>query len=67
MERRIVGFRQDDERHWVARLECGHNRHVRHQPPWMERPWVLTPEGREAALGRSLNCRKCDSGAPPDA
>jgi hypothetical protein len=40
MERRIVGFHQDDERHWVAELECGHNQHVRHHPPWTVRPWV---------------------------
>jgi hypothetical protein len=33
MERLIVGFHQDEEKHWVAQLECGHNQHVRHQPP----------------------------------
>ena len=27
MERRIVGFHQDDEQHWVAELECGHTQH----------------------------------------
>src|SRR5262249_8363555 len=25
--------------HWVAELECGHNPHVRHDPPWECRPW----------------------------
>jgi uncharacterized protein DUF3565 len=34
MQRRIVGYHQDDERHWVAELECGHAQHVRHDPPW---------------------------------
>jgi len=24
MRRRIVGFNQDEEAHWVAELECGH-------------------------------------------
>jgi Protein of unknown function (DUF3565) len=66
MERRIVGFHQDDEGHWVAQLDCGHNQHVRHDPPWQLRPWTQTPEGRVGALGRTLACRKCDQGAPPD-
>lgn len=66
MERRIIGFHQDDERHWVARLECGHNQHVRHNPPWQSRPWVITAEGRAQAVGRILACKKCLSGAPED-
>ena len=57
--RRIVGFRQDEEGHWVAELECGHRQHVRHDPPWQVRPWVVTPEGRESRLGSSLDCRLC--------
>ena len=60
MERRIVGFHQDDQGDWVAELECGHGQHVRHHPPWVERPWVLTPEGRQRCLSSFLNCRKCD-------
>jgi uncharacterized protein DUF3565 len=63
MERKIVGYHQDEERHWVAELECGHTQHVRHNPPWINRPWVMTPEGRQRALGALLNCRKCDSEA----
>lgn len=66
MKRKIVSFHQDDEQHWVARLECGHNQHVRHNPPWINRPWVVTPEGRQAALGAELACKKCDEGRPPD-
>jgi len=66
MDRRIVGFYQDTEQHWVAELECGHNQHVRHDPPWTNRPWVVTPEGRLGALGKVLACRKCDQGAPRD-
>ena len=57
--RRIVGFHQDDEGHWVADLECGHTRHVRHNPPWQRRPWVTSTAGRTAALGRSLGCKRC--------
>ena len=62
MDRRIVGFAQDDERHWVARLECGHNQHVRHKPPWANRPWVVTEAGRAQKLGSTLPCRKCECG-----
>ena len=65
-ERRIVGFHQDDEQHWVAELDCGHDQHVRHDPPWQNRPWVVHAAGREAALGRLLACRQCEQGAPPD-
>jgi hypothetical protein len=60
VERAIVGFDRDDVGDWVALLECGHRQHVRHRPPWQERPWVLTPEGRQGRLGTSLNCVLCD-------
>lgn len=63
--RRITGFHRDEEDHWVARLDCGHTRHVRHDPPFAERPWVLTPEGRRERLGLELACRKCIDGNPP--
>jgi hypothetical protein len=66
MNRCIVGYHQDEEQHWVAELECGHNQHVRHDPPWTNRPWVITPEGRASVLGRMLNCKKCDAGAAAD-
>ena len=55
----IRGFHQDEEGHWVADLECGHTRHVRHEPPWQERPWVLTEEGRARMLGTRLSCKEC--------
>lgn len=60
---RIIGFHQDDESHWVAELECGHNQHVRHDPPWQNRPWVIDPATRREHLGMTLNCVLCD--APP--
>lgn len=61
MRRQIVGFHQDEERHWVAELECGHGQHVRHDPPWQVREWVVTPEGRASRLGTELECRRCDA------
>ncbi|MFI5235986.1 MAG: DUF3565 domain-containing protein [Gemmatimonadales bacterium] len=63
MRRKITGFRQDDEDHWVAELECGHGQHVRHDPPWQVREWVMTLEGRTGRLGTELDCRLCDDPA----
>jgi hypothetical protein len=60
--RRIVGFHTDDEGHWVAELECGHTQHVRHDPPWQQRPWVTTPAGRAEHLGTELWCVRCAEG-----
>lgn len=60
MDRRIQGFHQDDEHHWVAELECGHTQHVRHHPPWQNRPWVLAEESRREHLGSILPCPLCD-------
>lgn len=56
---RIVGFHQDDERHWVAELECGHSQHVRHDPPWQKRQWVTTEVGRKSFIGQVLMCVEC--------
>jgi hypothetical protein len=60
MDRKIVGFHLDEESHWVADLDCGHKQHVRHDPPMVERPWVLTPEGRQTRIGAVLKCKRCD-------
>jgi Protein of unknown function (DUF3565) len=62
----IIGFHQDEELHWVAQLACGHNQHVRHNPPWTNRVWVLSELGRSETLGKQLYCRKCEQGAPKD-
>lgn len=62
----ITGYHKDEENHWVAQLQCGHNQHVRHDPPLVERLWVLTKEGRDSFLGHDLNCVKCDAKAPKD-
>ena len=60
IDRRIVGFHQDEENHWVADLECGHTQHVRHDPPYANREWVLTAEERKQRIGATLNCQKCE-------
>jgi hypothetical protein len=65
VQRRIAGYHQDGEGHWVAELECGHAQHVRHDPPWQQRPWVVTEEGRRRFLGTPLNCPACDPARSP--
>jgi hypothetical protein len=56
----IIAYHQDDEQHWVAELACGHNQHVRHNPPWINRPWVTSLTGRQSTIGVLLECVKCD-------
>ena len=60
MQQAIVDFHLDEEQHWVAELACGHNQHVRHTPPWQNRPWVMTEKGRKEKLGMMLECKLCD-------
>jgi hypothetical protein len=66
MKQAIVAYHKDEEDHWVAELYCGHNQHVRHNPPLVSRPWVETQDGRDSMLGYQLNCVKCDSDQPVD-
>src|SRR3569832_2369690 len=49
-----------------SRARVRHNQHVRHRPPWINRPWVMTENGRASMLGHTLQCKKCDIGAPRD-
>ncbi|MGN6429358.1 MAG: DUF3565 domain-containing protein [Gaiellaceae bacterium] len=67
MENAIVGFHLDAQGEWVAELACGHHQHVRHQPPFHVRPWVLEPEGRRRRLGTQLRCRLCEQNVPAQA
>ena len=60
MQRAIDGFHQDEVGDWVAELRCGHGQHVHHRPPFWDRPWVLTAEGRAAKVGVELPCVLCD-------
>jgi hypothetical protein len=65
MQRKISGFHRDEEGDWVADLDCGHTQHVRHNPPWFNRPWVVSPAGRRRFLGTTLDCLICDSAPSP--
>jgi tellurite resistance-related uncharacterized protein len=66
VQRVIIGFHQDDEGDWVAELDCLHNQHVRHRPPFQERPWVLDEAGRAGRLGAALDCPLCDRAEFPE-
>lgn len=60
MKRKITGFHLDEHDDWVAELDCYHGQHVRHNPPFKNRPWVMTVLGRKDKLGEKLNCVRCD-------
>jgi Protein of unknown function (DUF3565) len=60
VERAIVGFHRDDEGDFVAELSCGHSQHVRHQPPFRLRPWVLDAKARTTRIGTAIECPLCD-------
>jgi tellurite resistance-related uncharacterized protein len=66
VRRTIVGFHQDEDGDWVAELSCLHNQHVRHRPPFQERPWVLDGSERSARIGAGLDCPLCDRAELPD-
>jgi tellurite resistance-related uncharacterized protein len=57
---------QDEEGDWVAELDCGHTQHVRHNPPWELRPWVVSQQGRAAHIGIELACKLCEMPRLPD-
>ena len=66
MLRHTIDFHRDDEGDWVAELDCLHSQHVRHRPPFQDRPWVLTEAGRTERLGTELECPLCDRAELPE-
>ena len=66
MQRAITAYHQDEVPEWVAELECGHNQHVRHRPPFQLRPWITEETGRTAKLGMPLECPLCDRAEMPE-
>ena len=56
---KITGFHLDEDNHWVADLSCNHSQHVRHNPPWQQREWVLSDNGRNGFIGFELKCKSC--------
>jgi tellurite resistance-related uncharacterized protein len=66
VERLITGYHQDELGDWVAELECGHDQHVRHRPPFQLRAWVLDSEGRAVRVGTPLDCPLCGRAEMPE-
>jgi tellurite resistance-related uncharacterized protein len=66
LNRTITGFHLDEVGDMVADLDCHHGRHVRHNPPFDDRPWTQSEEGRAKMLGREMNCVRCDHAELPD-
>jgi len=66
VQRPIVGYHRDERGAWVAELACGHQRHVRHEPPFQLRPWVVEAEGRRQRLGTPLECALCEETDTPE-
>jgi len=66
MKRPIIRFGHDNIGDWVATLNCGHLQHVRHSPPFINRPWVTTEAGRKSKIRETLNCVRCDRSEFPD-
>ncbi|MFJ2326352.1 DUF3565 domain-containing protein [Pseudomonas sp. NPDC087690] len=62
----ITGFHQDEDAHWVVELSCGHTQHLRHQPPWQSRAWVLDPAQRIEKIGQPFACGWCAQGSVSD-
>ena len=66
MQRPIIAFQRDAHGDWTAALSCGHRQHVRHDPPFVRRPWVTTEAGRVSRLGVPLDCLRCDRFEVPE-
>ena len=66
VKRAIIGFHLDQAGDRVVDLDCGHGQHVRHRPPFVNRPWVVTDAGRAAMVGKTLDCVRCDRMEWPD-
>ncbi len=65
MKRIIVRFIADDTGDWKAELSCGHDQHVHHRPPFLDRPWVLDDAARLERVGTTLLCPLCDRAELP--
>ena len=72
MNRKIVGYHQDEEQHWVAELECGHRQHMNSRwnsgPTSCDRRGPARPGVRGGSRARPRCPRDAEShcaGRPP--
>ena len=66
LQQKIYAYHKDEFDNWVTELECRHNQHIRHNPPFINRPWVMTLQSRNEKIGQYLNCVKCDTNEKVD-
>ena len=66
MERAILEFEKDEDGEWRVLLDCGHKRHLRHEPPREVRPELADPLAREQAIGQTIECGRCVQRVLPD-
>lgn len=59
VSRTILAFEPDEPHAWIARLDCGHRRHIRHRPPLSSYPWILDDVARAAKVGAAIECERC--------
>jgi len=62
----MLAFEADAAGDWIARLDCGHRRHIRHHPPLADYPWIVDAAGRAARVGAEIECERCRRGEVPD-
>lgn len=66
MQRTILEFETDEDGEWRVLLDCGHKRHLRHEPPRESRPELCDPAARASAVGKSIECGRCEQRLLPD-
>jgi tellurite methyltransferase len=57
--RTISSWRREAADVVVLRLDCGHDRHVRHRPPLSSHVWVMDDATCEVRVGESIECLRC--------
>ncbi|MDG3557884.1 DUF3565 domain-containing protein [Acinetobacter bereziniae] len=45
---------------WLNSAHMGHRQHMRHLPPWQNRPWVMSAQGRQEKIATPIDCKQCD-------
>ena len=66
MIRSITGFLPDGSDGWQAELICLHRHPIRHRPPFHQRAWVTSEQGRTEHLGTLIDCEECDDTRLPE-
>lgn len=62
----ITSWRREAADVVVLRLDCGHDRHVHHRPPWSSHAWATDDAATEARVGHPIECLRCGQRLLPD-